>query len=194
MAGKRSEGKPKPEAAEVEVSWRAEGRVEAFRDLARRIAAREEVVPPVMLTGQARREHVRSTFGQDHAARIEQRAHGAKRKFDALAGDLFKFFRGSALLFYRDMAGQDADMPTVMALGDVHPENFGVMPDENGAPIFGVNDFDEAIYAPFTWDIRRGAVGFWIAARAVAGMKRGKRRRVVRAFVEGYLDAMEGYA
>ena len=194
MAGKRSEEGSRTEAAEVEVSWRAEGRVEAFRDLARRIAAGEEVVPPVMLTGQARRAHVRSTFREDHAARIEQRAYGARRKFDALAGDLFKFFRGSALLFYRDMAGQDADMPTVMALGDVHPENFGVMPDENGAPIFGVNDFDEAIYAPFTWDIRRGAVGFWIAARAVAGMKRAKRRRVVRAFVEGYLEAMEGYA
>ncbi len=47
-------------------------------------------------------------------------------------------------------------MPSVMALGDVHPENFGVMPDRNGAPIFGVNDFDETIYAPFTWDIKRG--------------------------------------
>ncbi len=95
--------------------------------------------------------------------------HGAQEKFDELADDFFKFFRGTALLFYRDMVGQDAHMPTVMALGDVHPENFGVMPDENGAPIFGVNDFDEAIYAPFTWDIKRGATGFWIAAREVGG-------------------------
>lgn len=34
------------------------------------------------------------------------------------------------------------------------------MPDENGAPIFGVSDFDEAVLAPFTWDLERGAVGF----------------------------------
>ena len=180
--------------SDVEASKKAEGRVEGFRDYARRIASREQVVPPVMLTGQARREHVRSTLREDHAARIEERAHGAREKFDELAGDFFKFFRGTALLFYRDMVGQDADMPSVMALGDVHPGNFGVMPDENGAPIFGVNDFDETIYAPFTWDIKRGGVGFWIAARQVAGMTRKKRRKVVGKFVKGYLDAMQGYA
>ncbi len=94
---------------------------------------------------------------------------GASKKFDELAGDFFKFFRGTALLFCRDMVGQDAHMPTVMLLGDVHPKNFGVMPDENGAPIFGVNDFDETMYGPFTWDIKRGAVGFWIAARETGG-------------------------
>ncbi|WP_299822553.1 DUF2252 family protein [uncultured Jannaschia sp.] len=151
-------------------------------------------MPPVLLTGQARREHVRSTLREDHAARIEQRSYGAREKFDALAGDFFKFFRGTALLFYRDMVGQDSHMPTVMALGDVHPENFGIMPDVNGAPIFGVNDFDETIYAPFTWDLKRGAVGFWIAARQVAGMKRKKRRKLVVAFITGYLDAMQAYA
>ena len=65
------------------------------------------------------------------------------------------------------MVGQDSLMPTVMALGNVHRENFRIMPDVNGAPIFGVNDFDETIndfdetiYAPFTWDLKRGAVGF----------------------------------
>ena len=51
-------------------------------------------------------------------------------------------------------------MPTVMALGNVHRENFRIMPDVNGALIFGVNDFDETIYAPFTWDLKRGAVSF----------------------------------
>jgi uncharacterized protein (DUF2252 family) len=178
----------------LEPSKKSEGRVEGFREFARRIASREQVVLPVLLTGQARREHVRSTLREDHAARIEERVHGAKEKFDELAESFFKFFRGTALLFYRDMVGQDAQMPTVMALGDVHPGNFGVMPDRHGAPIFGVNDFDETIYAPFTWDIKRGSVGFWIAARQVAGMKRKQRRKIVEKFVAGYLDAMQGYA
>ena len=197
MAGKRtaaSGNDHEPIATGASPSRVAEGRVESLRDLARRTAAGEQIVPPVLLTGQARREHVRSTLREDHAARIEQRSHGAREKFDALANDFFKFFRGTALLFYRDMVGQDAHMPTVMALGDVHPENFGVMPDENGAPIFGVNDFDETMYAPFTWDLKRGAVGFWIAARQVAGMKRKKRRKLVAAFVMGYLNAMQAYA
>lgn len=179
---------------EIAVSWDREGRVEAFRDYAEQAAGGAQLVPPVLLTGQARREHVRSTLREDHAARIRQREHGAKRKFDELSDDFFKFFRGTALLFYRDMAGQDAHMPTVMALGDVHPTNFGVMPDKNGAPIFGVNDFDEAVYAPFTWDLKRGAVGFWIGAREAGGLKRKTRRKIIKKFVKGYLDAMEGYA
>jgi len=178
----------------VQTVWKAEGRREAFRGLAKRIAAGEPVVPPALLTGQARRAHVRSTLREDHAARIRQREPGAERKFDALADDFFKFFRGTALLFYRDMAGQDAAMPTVMALGDVHPGNFGVMPDSHGAPIFGVNDFDEAIYAPFTWDLKRGAVGFWIAAREEGGLNRKTRAKIVKKFAKGYLKAMRGYA
>ncbi len=196
MAEKSKKKSTKGETRETQVqpSRKAEGRVEGFRGLAERIAAGEQVVLPALLSGQWRREHVRSTLREDHATRIEQRSHGAKAKFDELADDFFKFFRGTALLFYRDMVGQDSNMPSVMALGDVHPENFGVMPDRNGAPIFGVNDFDETIYAPFTWDLKRGATGFWIAAREVAGMKRGKRRKIVAKFVKGYLDAMQAYA
>ena len=173
---------------------RATGRSAHFAQLAEAIASGETAVPPIMLRGQSRREHVRQTLREDHAHRIEHHASGTQDKFDTLSGDVFKFFRGTALLFYRDMAGQDAAMPTVLALGDVHPENFGVMPDRNNVPIFGVNDFDEVFYAPFTWDIKRGATGFWIAAEQVAGAKRKQRRRIVKHFVKGYLRAMKDYA
>ena len=194
-SGGAKSGTQKKKPAEKPKPWRqANGKVDAFRVLAERLANGEQVIPPRMLTGQARREHVRSTLREDHATRIANRAPGAANKFDTLAGDYFKFFRGTALLFYRDLVGEDASMPTVMALGDVHPENFGVMPDANGAPIFGVNDFDETIYAPFTWDIKRGAVGFWVATDMVSGMKRKKRRKVVAKFVKGYLKAMKTYA
>lgn len=167
---------------------------EGFRKLAERVAAGESIESPVLLKGQARRLHVRQTIREDHENRIQNRASGVDKKFGALADDIFKFFRGTALLFYRDLVGQDARMPTVMALGDVHPENFGIMPDQNGAPIFGVNDFDEAAYAPFTWDIKRGALGFWVAAGTVGGMSKKKRRRVVECFVRAYLKAMADYA
>lgn len=172
---------------------KSEGRVEAFANLARRIADGDEIVPPRMLSGEDRRTHVRSTLREDHQTRIEKQSPGAREKFRKLSKSPFKFFRGTALLFYRDMAGMDAHMPTVLALGDVHPENFGVMPNEDGVPIFSVNDFDEATYAPFTWDMKRGAVGFWVAAQE-EGLGRKQREKVVRAFVEGYLEAMRSYA
>ena len=183
-----------PDEEPVKAAWKHGGRREAFRDLAKRVAAGEPVMPPAQLNGQARREHVRAVLREDHAGRIEQKDPGAAQKFDELADDFLKFFRGTALLFYRDMAGQDAAMPTVMALGDVHPGNFGIMPDRHGAPIFGVNDFDEAIYAPFTWDLKRGAVGFWIAAREEGGLKRKTRAKIIKKFAKGYLRAMADFA
>lgn len=115
---------------------------------------------PAILTGQARRKHVRACILEDHAERIDPHADGTSAKFEKLDGSVYSFFRGSALLFYRDMPGTDARMPTVLLLGDVHPENFGVMPNRDNVPIFSVNDFDDEVsYGPFTWDLKRGATG-----------------------------------
>jgi uncharacterized protein (DUF2252 family) len=169
-------------------------RFEAFRQLARRRARGEMVLLPRQLTGNDRRLHVRETIREDHRNRIAQHSEGAAAKFDKLAGSLYSFFRGTALLFYRDMAGEDATMPTVLALGDVHPANFGVMPSADNVPIFGVNDFDEAYYAPFTWDLKRGAVGFLLAAAEEGGQGPARRRRIARRFLTGYLDAIDRFA
>ncbi len=146
---------------------------------------------PAILTGQARRKHVRACILEDHAERIDRHAEGTSAKFEKLDGSVYSFFRGSALLFYRDMAGTDARMPTVLLLGDVHPDNFGVMPNRDNVPIFSVNDFDEVSYGPFTWDLKRGATGFAVAAREIGGHGKKRRRAIARRFVEGYVEAMQ---
>lgn len=169
-------------------------RFDAFERLALDRAAGEVRPTPRNLTGEERRLHVRQTIREDHQHRIASSAEGADEKFDALAGSLYDFFRGTALLFYRDMAGDDSWMPTVLNLGDVHPANFGVMPNSDNVPIFSVNDFDEAAYAPFTWDLKRGAVGFVIAAEVEGELKPKKRRKLVRKFVRGYIDGVSGFA
>ncbi|CAN5712583.1 hypothetical protein BH11ACT8_BH11ACT8_12150 [soil metagenome] len=172
----------------------AGSRFEAFRELAAARARGEMVFLPRMLTGNDRRVHVRQTIREDHQVRIANHDSQAQAKFDKLDGSLFSFFRGTCLLFYRDMAGEDAWMPTVLTLGDVHPENFGVMPSADNVPIFGSNDFDEAFYAPFTWDLKRGATGFVIAAGEIGEHGAKRAAKIVRAFVAGYLDALRSYA
>ncbi len=152
------------------------------------------LISPRNLSGLERRLHVRNTIRGDHRERIEQKASGAEEKFEKLAGSVFSFFRGTALLFYRDMVGTDAHMPTVLVLGDVHPENFGIMPNANNVPIFGVNDFDETFYAPFTWDLKRGVVAFMLAAEEVADYGRKKQRKIAKKFLEGYYHAMKRFA
>ncbi len=169
-------------------------RFETFRQLARRRARGEMVLLPRQLTGNDRRLHVRETLREDHRSRIARHSEDAAAKFDKLDASLYSFFRGTCLLFYRDMAGEDAMMPTVFALGDVHPENFGVMPSADNVPIFGVNDFDEASYAPFTWDLKRGAVGFLVAAAEKGGHGRTRCRRIAEHFLRGYIDAIDGFA
>ncbi|MGZ8180173.1 DUF2252 family protein [Williamsia sp. SKLECPSW1] len=169
-------------------------RHEQFRALAQACASGVVVMLPRALTGEDRRQYLRATLREDHHFRIAGGEIEAQRKFDKLAGSVFSFFRGTALLFYRDMAGEDATMPTVLALGDVHPENFGVMPDVDNVPVFGPNDFDEAFYAPFTWDLKRGAVGFWLAADEEGGKGAKKCRAIVTAFLEGYVAAMSRFA
>ncbi len=173
---------------------REASRFEAFRDLARSRANGEMVMLPRMLTGNDRRRHVRQTIREDHQRRIANRDEEAQEKFDKLAGSLFSFFRGTSLLFYRDLAGEDAWMPTVLTLGDVHPENFGVMPSVDNVPIFGVNDFDEAYYAPFTWDLKRGAVGFMVAAAVEGGLGSKAQRKLATRFVRGYIEGITGFA
>lgn len=168
-------------------------RDEAFREFARRRAAGEVVTPPELLEGELRRLHIRQTLREDHSFRIHDRPEGAQTKFDKLAQSPFDFFRGTALLYYRDQAGTDGHLPVVFCNGDVHPENFGVMPSEDRAPFFGLNDFDESYIAPFSWDIKRGAVGFELATQA-GGFRKSARAEIVAAFVRGYIDGLKEFA
>jgi uncharacterized protein (DUF2252 family) len=169
-------------------------RFDAFQQLALSRAEGNVVPLPRYLTGDDRRLHVRQTLREDHQTRIATKDDDAEAKFDKLAGSLFSFFRGTCLLFYRDLAGEDAWMPTVLTLGDVHPENFGVMPSADNVPIFGVNDFDEAYYAPFTWDLKRGAVGFMIGAQEEGELGPKHQQRIVEHFVQGYIDGITQFA
>ncbi|MDT0275485.1 DUF2252 domain-containing protein [Blastococcus goldschmidtiae] len=169
-------------------------RVEAFRELAEARARGEMVLLPRMLSGNDRRMHVRETVREDHETRIATSDVEARAKFDKLAGSVFHFFRGTNLLFYRDILGEDARMPTVLALGDVHPGNFGVMPSADNVPVFGVNDFDDAFYAPFTWDLKRGVVGFMLGAAEKSGLERKKQRAIAQRFVRGYIEGIAAYA
>jgi len=54
--------------------------------------------------------------------------------------------------------------PTVLTVGDLHIENFGTWRDTEGRLIWGVNDFDETCYAPFTVDLVRLAASAIIAS------------------------------
>jgi uncharacterized protein (DUF2252 family) len=136
------------------------------------------------------------------AARLEQRLlsdndflrrtnpAAMQRKFEVkMKVSPFVYFRGTAMRFDHRLRKQDRQRPHVLGNGDVHPLNFGVM--RVGSRLRWVaNDQDEAHRAPYTWDLKRGAVGFELMA-AEHGLSKGKRRKVVRAFVDAYLARVD---
>lgn len=166
---------------------------EQFKRYAERRGSGEIEVPPHLLGGRERRLHVRNTVIEDHSVRIDEAPDAVEGKFAKLRDSAFSFFRGSALLYYRDYAGVDGHLPTVFCIGDVHPENFGIMPGADGRPFFSANDFDEVWIAPFTYDVHRGAVGFWMAGEQ-AGLDHPALRDLTAAWTRSYVDGLEKFA
>src|SRR5438270_196309 len=103
--------------------------------------------------------------------------------------DAFPFFRGT---YYRwaqhwaGAAGDLADTPAVLAVGDLHVENFGNWRDPDGRLCWGVNDFDEADRLPYVHDLVRLAASVRFATRA-DGLN-VKLAAACRAILDGYRD------
>src|ERR1700691_449649 len=101
--------------------------------------------------------------------------------------DVFMFFRAT---YYRwaqrwpQVCPELAKAPKVLAVGDLHVENFGTWRDAEGRLIWGVNDFDEAYAMPYTIDLVRLATS---AHLAIAEERLTlTSREVCDAILEGY--------
>lgn len=91
-----------------------------------------------------------------------------ERKHAEMARNVFPFLRAT---FYRwvqlwaDHFPTEKLAPKVLAIGDLHIENFGTWRDVEGRLIWGVNDFDEASELPYSIDLVRLAASAHIAIR-----------------------------
>jgi uncharacterized protein (DUF2252 family) len=87
-------------------------------------------------------------------------------KHELMAQDAFSFLRAT---FYRWMQLFPAlcpkldAVPVVLAVGDLHVENYGTWRDAEGRLVWGINDLDEAFPLPYTIDLARLAVSAWLA-------------------------------
>ena len=79
--------------------------------------------------------------------------------------------------------------PTVLAIGDLHVENFGTWRDAEGRLIWGVNDFDEACILPYTNDLVRLAVSALLSIKADHLSVKGKT--ACAAILEGYEESLQ---
>jgi hypothetical protein len=89
-------------------------------------------------------------------------------KHQLMAHDAFRFLRAT---FYRwaetfiELCPDLASASKVLAVGDLHIENFGTWRDAEGRLAWGVNDFDEAARIPWPNDLVRLATSAHMAVR-----------------------------
>lgn len=123
-----------------------------------------------------------------------------RRKFRKMAASPFAFYRGSACLFYADLAEGFADQSyldeatsRVWIHGDLHAENFGTYMNASGVLVFNVNDFDEAYVGPYVWDLKRFAASVALIGYAKA-LSDDAISGLVSDFGSAYLAELSGIA
>jgi hypothetical protein len=113
-------------------------------------------------------------------------------KHQRMKAELFAFFRAT---YYRwaqlwpEVCPDLAKAPHVLAVGDLHVENFGTWRDLEGRLIWGVNDFDEAWPMAYAIDLVRLAVSAHLAVET--GKLPLKREDICGALLEGYRESLK---
>jgi uncharacterized protein (DUF2252 family) len=106
-------------------------------------------------------------------------------RFARMLTDPFAFYRGSAAVMAADLATSPTPGIDVVACGDAHLSNFGIYAGPHREPIFDLNDFDEAAFAPAEWDVKR------LITSAIIG---GRHAEYPRRVIDGIAaDAMSAY-
>ena len=123
------------------------------------------------------------------AALMRADPHAFRVKFRKMAADPFAFYRGSACVFYADMANAadewaDDRTSRIWIHGDLHAGNFGTYMNSHGRMVFDVNDFDEAYIGHFSWDLRR-----FVASLALLAWQKALPDKTIRSLVRKYLRA-----
>jgi len=116
-------------------------------------------------------------------------------KYARMAADAFAFLRGSCHLFYAQLPPEALGAaPHAWACGDLHLENCGSYRGDNRQVYFDINDFDEAILAPASWDLVR-VLASVLVSRSKLGVTRKGARELCRVLYAAYTGALvEGTA
>jgi uncharacterized protein DUF2252 len=111
-----------------------------------------------------------------------------REKHKRMGEDRFEFLRAT---FYRwaqrwpVVCAELAGAPAVLAVGDVHVENFGTWRDAEGRLVWGVNDVDDAWTIPYTNDLVRLATSVGLASKVTARLGEASD-----AILAGYTDGL----
>jgi uncharacterized protein (DUF2252 family) len=153
--------------------------------------------------GDPRSGEIASVLAHADEALIRARPALVAGKYARMASDPYAFYRGNVPIYRHDWdagafglaTGSVAfdGAPELLAIGDPHPENFGVLRARDGSFALEPNDFDSADRANPLWDLRRLTTGMSLAARlsssddpAAHSSAVAASRSIARAAAEAY--------
>ncbi|WP_211441546.1 DUF2252 domain-containing protein [Collimonas humicola] len=112
-------------------------------------------------------------------------------KYKNIRNDPFTFLRGTCHLFYERLpySGLMRSAPLAWICGDMHLENFGSYKGDNRLAYFDMNDFDEAVLAPASWELVRFLTSVLIAADGSSASP-ADTRLLCRSFIDAYANAL----
>lgn len=115
-------------------------------------------------------------------------------KYKNMSESPFAFYRATNYVFYGDVAtnkalATDIKIPT---LGDLHLENIGTYKTAQGKIAIGLNDFDDAITSPYTWELARCATSIRLAAKE-NGIGQKESKELVDGFIKDYLKDLKKF-
>ena len=125
---------------------------------------------------------------------ISLRDDHLQAKHDMMSEQLFEFFRAT---FYRwcerwnDACTEWARAEPVVAVGDLHIQNFGSWRDGRGRLIWGVNDYDEVAAMSFAIDLVRLSASAELASDIIPDCEL-TLSEICEAVRDGYIAGLEG--
>lgn len=110
-------------------------------------------------------------------------------KMARMATSPFAFYRGTVPVMAADLVSLPTTRMRVQICGDAHVRNLGAYTAPDGRLIFDINDFDETIFAPWEWDIKRLGASLVLAGREAQNSD-AACKKAVRDFVRTYRKKM----
>lgn len=110
-------------------------------------------------------------------------------RMERMAFSPFAFLRGAASVMAWDLAHAPSTGLNVVIDGDCHVNNFGLFGTPQNDIVLDLNDFDEAMIAPWEWDLKRLTASVNLAGRD-NGFSKSERRRAVMGCAEGYRSGL----
>lgn len=149
------------------------------------VVALPPAASPVM--GAASLDGVARQIRADNERRQAANPDGYARKLARLAEHPFAFLRGTTPQFYRRlfaaMPPALRQAPETIVHGDLHLENFAVVPTAGGLT-YGIDDFDEALPGPISLDLVRCMTSLTLAF--------GDDPALLEDYLAGYRQGLSG--